>query len=105
METVNIRSLRGTSVAKTVGDGKPLAITNNKALIAVVVPVARAWVEHVIDRNWSQVRQHVEEGEKAMASGAPMVSLEDVIAGADVTSANPGQSGPAAAGFAMPLVA
>jgi|SRR5580700_2074449 hypothetical protein len=105
METVNIRSLRGTSVAKTVGDGKPLAITNNKALIAVVIPVARAWVEHVIDRNWSQVRKHVEEGEKARASGAPMDSLDDVLAGAGAAGANSGRGGPAPDGYAIPLVA
>jgi hypothetical protein len=105
METVSIRSLRGTSVRKSVGAGKPLAITNNKALIAVVIPVARAWVEHVIDRNWSQVRQHVEEGEKAMASGAPMESLVDVLAGAEVSGANSGHGGALPDGFVKPLVA
>jgi antitoxin (DNA-binding transcriptional repressor) of toxin-antitoxin stability system len=105
METVNIRSLRGTSVARTVGEGKPLAITNNKALIAVVIPVARGWVEHVINRNWSQVRQHVKEGEKALASGAPMDSLDNVVADPGAARGNPGGGDPRPDGYAVPLVA
>jgi hypothetical protein len=46
METVSIRSLRGASLRESARNGKPLAVTNHRALIGVVIPVAAAWVEH-----------------------------------------------------------
>jgi hypothetical protein len=42
--------------------------------------VTRAWVEHLIDYNWSHVRQSIDEGERAMAAGEPMATLDDVMA-------------------------
>jgi len=79
METVSIRSLRGTSLREKTRRGKILAITNRGALIGVVVPVAPAWLEHLIDYNLSHVQQSIEEAEQAIAAPAPMVTIGDVI--------------------------
>jgi antitoxin (DNA-binding transcriptional repressor) of toxin-antitoxin stability system len=83
MESVKIRELRGADLQERARDGKPLAITNHRALIGVLIPVTQAWVEHLIDRNWSHVRQSIAEGEEAMASGTPMLTVDDVAAQAD----------------------
>ena len=80
METVKIREIRGAALREKVRDGKPLAITNRGALIGVIVPVTRAWVEHMIDYNWSHARQSIAEGEQAIASGTPMLTIDDVVA-------------------------
>src|ERR1700683_5499819 len=80
METVSIRNLRGKSLRQYALTGKPLAITNRGALIAVVIPVAAAWVAHLIDYNWSHVRQSIAEGERAIAAGPPLTTIQDVIA-------------------------
>jgi hypothetical protein len=79
METVSIRSLRGKDLSEKALKGRPLAITNRGALIGVIIPVAAAWVEHMIDYNWSHVRQSIVEGEQAMADAAPMVTIQHVI--------------------------
>ena len=80
MDTVKIRELRGTDLQERTRSGRPLALTNRGTLIAVIVPVTRAWVEHLIDYNWSHVRQSIDEGERAMAAGEPMATIDDVLA-------------------------
>jgi antitoxin (DNA-binding transcriptional repressor) of toxin-antitoxin stability system len=105
MESVKIRELRGADLRERARSGKPMAITNHGALIGVVIPVTQAWVEHLIDRNWSQVRQSIAEGEQAMASGTSMPTIDDVAVQADARGYDegPGQSTPER--LAVPLVA
>jgi len=80
METVSIRNLRGKGLRENALQGKPVAITNHRVLIGVVIPIAAAWVEHLIDYNWSHVRESIAEAEEAMAAGRPVVRIEDLIA-------------------------
>lgn len=77
METVSIRDLSGASLYESARKGKPIAITNYRALIGVFIPVAAAWVEHLIEHNWSRVRHSIAEGEQAMAGEATMTGLRD----------------------------
>jgi antitoxin (DNA-binding transcriptional repressor) of toxin-antitoxin stability system len=79
METISIRNLRGTSLREKARRGKILAITNRGALIGVVVPVAPAWLEHLIDYNLSHVEQSIAEAEHAIAGGGPVVTLGEVV--------------------------
>jgi len=83
METVNIRDIRGNALRERARNGLPLAIANHRVLIGVFIPVAAEWVEHLIEHNWSQVRQSISEGEQAMAAGTPMTTLDEVTLGAD----------------------
>jgi hypothetical protein len=105
METVSIRNLRGESLRENALKGKPLAITNRRALIGVVIPVAAAWVEHLIDYNWSHVRQSIVEGEEAMAAGTPMITVQDVVPEGDAASYQEGQARSTPERLALPLVA
>jgi hypothetical protein len=82
METVSIRELRGATLRDRAREGKPLAITNHRVLIGVVIPVVPAWVEHIICYNWSHVRQSIDEAEDALADGKPMTALPGVSAAA-----------------------
>ena len=77
METVSIRDLRGADLQERARQGKPLAITNYRALIGVIIPASSAWVEHLIYYNWSRVRQSIAEGEQAIADAAAMPAIED----------------------------
>jgi len=83
METVNIRNLRGKHLQENAERGKPLAITKAGALIGVVIPVAAAWVENLIDYNWSHVQQSITEGEQAVAAGTRLTTIQDLVASAD----------------------
>jgi antitoxin (DNA-binding transcriptional repressor) of toxin-antitoxin stability system len=80
METVSLRELRGAHLRDTARSGKLLAITNHRALVAVVVPLAAPWVEHLVGNNLSQLRQSIAKGEQAVASAERMVTLGDVTA-------------------------
>lgn len=102
METVSIRNLRGESLRENVAKGRPLAITNRGALIGVVIPVAAAWVEHLIDYNWSHVRQSIVEGEQAIAASAPMITIQDVVPEENAAGYQEGQ---APEGLALTLAA
>jgi hypothetical protein len=90
METVSVRGLRGSDLAKRARSGELVGIENHRVLIGVVVPVTSRWLEHLIDYNWSNVMQSVAEGEQALAAGKPMVTLDGVIAEADGHSQQPG---------------
>lgn len=105
METVSIRNMRGERLRESARSRKPLAITNHRALIGVLIPVAAAWVEHLIDYNWSHVRQSIAEGEHVVASGGSMATLDDVIAKADAAGDDEGQSPRTPESLAAPLVA
>jgi len=110
METVSIRDLRGADLQEKAREGKPLAITNHRALIGVLIPASSAWIEHLVFRNWPRVRQSIEEGEQAMAGrqarrtgdsegrqpgdgtgddvpGRPLVPLDAMVVGENVVQA------------------
>ena len=91
MQTVKIRELRGTDLRERARNGKPLAITNRGALVGVIIPVTQAWVEHLIDYNWSHVRQSIAEGELAMAADTSMLTIDDVVAQADARGYDEGR--------------
>ncbi len=105
METVSIRNLRGTRLRQSARSGKPLAITNHRALIGVFIPVAVAWVEHIIDYNWSHVRQSIAEGEQAIAGVTPMTTLAEVLAKTSAADAQETGTDCLPDRLAIPLVA
>jgi len=86
METVSIRDLRGATLRDRAREGKPLAITNHRVMIGLVIPVVPAWVEHIVCYNWSHVRQSIDEAEDALASGKPMATLPSVSAARETGS-------------------
>lgn len=104
METVSIRNLRGKGLRENALKGNPVAITNHRVLIGVVIPVAAAWVEHLIDYNWSHVRESIAEAEEAMAGGQPVIGIEDLIARSEAAD-DPHAAREAYEKMTLPLVA
>jgi antitoxin (DNA-binding transcriptional repressor) of toxin-antitoxin stability system len=102
MDTVSIRDLRGANLRERAREGKPLAITNRRALIGVIIPASSAWVEHLVLYNWPRVGQSIAEGEQAIAddpaasagggdgerpdggAGRPVVPLDAIVVGETV---------------------
>lgn len=96
MDTVSIRDLRGADLRERVPTGKPLAITNHRVLIGVIIPASPAWVEHLVFYNWSRVRESIGEGERATADavalptfGSPRDRAEDADPALGLTSGLP----------------
>lgn len=70
MDTVSIRDLRGADLRQKAKAGEPLAITNYRVLIGVIIPVSPAWVEQLVLRNWPRIDQSIAEGERALIDTA-----------------------------------
>ena len=101
METISIRDLRGADLEERAREGRPLAITNHRALIGVIIPASSGWLEHLVFYNWSRIRHSIAEGEQALAE-ATAESPAGRPAERDV-SARPRDAGPG--GPSLPLAA
>jgi len=68
MDTMSIRELSGANLQEQAQAGKPLAVTNYRALIGVFLPVSADMVRRITARIWSaRVSSSIEEAEQAMA--------------------------------------
>ena len=105
METVSIRDLRGESLRHIARQGKPVAVTNHRVLVGVVIPVSTDWVEHLLDHNWSGVQQNVATGEQALASGQPLATIDSLAAGTRPAGAGQDLDSATLAGLAAPVAA
>ena len=74
MDTVSIRDLRGAYLQEKARQGKALVITNHRVVIGVIVPVAQAWVQHIVERNWSRIRESIGQGEPIAATSQSAIS-------------------------------
>jgi hypothetical protein len=70
-----------------------------------MIPVTQSWVEHIIDYNWSHVRQSIVEGEQEMADGTPMLTIDDALAQPSAPVLDEKQAHGAPERLAAPLVA
>lgn len=83
MKTVKIRELRAPTLVAEASAGELVGLMNDRAFIAVLIPMGQAWVKHLVDQNWSRVMQSVATAEAELASGAELDTLEDVLDHAD----------------------
>jgi antitoxin (DNA-binding transcriptional repressor) of toxin-antitoxin stability system len=79
MEKISIRDVRGKALLDRARKGEPLAITNYRVIIGVIIPAAEAWAQHLICQNWPAVQQSIIKAEEALAAGGPMATIEDEI--------------------------
>jgi len=79
MEKISIRELRGKALLDRARKGEPLAITNYRVIIGVIIPAAEAWAQHLICQNWPHVQQSIIKAEEALAAGGPMATIQDEI--------------------------
>jgi antitoxin (DNA-binding transcriptional repressor) of toxin-antitoxin stability system len=79
MEKISIRDLRGKALLDRARKGEPLAITNYRVIIGVIIPAAEAWAQHLICQNWPAVQQSITKAEEVLAAGGPLVTIQDEI--------------------------
>ena len=89
MEKIKIRELRGSTLETYARKGELVGLMRDQALIAVVIPTAQAWVEHLIDQNWSRIKNSVREGEAEIAVSSDIATLDEVLADADGSAKPP----------------
>jgi antitoxin (DNA-binding transcriptional repressor) of toxin-antitoxin stability system len=76
VKTIKIRDLRGALLEKCCADDELVGVTNNRVLTAVLVPVGRSWVDHIVEMNWSRITQSVSEGTDERLSDRPLTTLD-----------------------------
>jgi hypothetical protein len=79
MQSVSVRNLRGSNLRENARRGMPLTITNRNTLIGIFIPVTATWVEHLIDYNWSHLRQSIAESESSLPTASAVAALDDVF--------------------------
>jgi hypothetical protein len=79
METIKIREVRAEPLERAAGAGRLLAVTRDRALIAIFVPMVQAWLEHVVEHNWSRLQRSAELDRARNVKGAAVTSLDAVL--------------------------
>jgi hypothetical protein len=69
MRTINVRQIRGSDLRDAAALGELVGIQHNRALIGVMIPMSAAWTQHVIESNWSRLRQTLAASEEAIKNG------------------------------------
>ena len=105
METISIRDVRGKALLDRARKGEPLAITNYRVLIGVIIPAVEGWAQHLICQNWPQVQESITGAEAAIAAEEPMTTLQDEIPGPDAGAGGDQQARGAPGRPAVPLEA
>jgi hypothetical protein len=82
MDTMSIRELSGANLQERAEAGKPLAVTNYRALIGVFLPVSADMVRRITAQIWSRLSPGIEEGEQAMAAAVAASGLSVPLAAA-----------------------
>jgi antitoxin (DNA-binding transcriptional repressor) of toxin-antitoxin stability system len=78
MKSIKIREMRGAKLEEAARAGELVGLTRDRALIAVVVPMVQAWVEHIVDQNWSRILQSAASAEDLIAAEARLTTLDDI---------------------------
>lgn len=81
--TVRIGDLTASLIEKAGGDGQALAITHERELIGIVIPVTRGLVELLIEQNMSRVLYNIGLSEKQIRTSDMMTTLDEALYQAD----------------------
>lgn len=87
MKTITVRELSGYTIEERANSGDLVGIKRNRRFIAVVVPMARVWIEHLIDHNWARVLHSVDLIERTAADENDVIVLDDLLNELDSDSA------------------
>ena len=78
-ERVTIRGLSGARISAAADAHEALVITHAGAAIALLIPVTLQWVEQLVDRNLSRIRHSIERGEREVAAGGYLPTLDELL--------------------------
>jgi len=75
LRRVSIREVSGAVIAEA---SEPFAITSDREVRGVVIPVSRRWLCEVVDANLSRVLNSIRMGEREIAA-EPFVTLDEAV--------------------------
>ncbi len=86
--TVRMGDLTATLIEEAGAAGQTVAITHDRELIAILIPVTRDLVEFLLEQNMSRVLYNITEAEKGNGTAGPMTTL-DQFAGSHKARSKP----------------
>ena len=78
MRTIAVRNLSGAEITEAAERRETLGLTNAGVLSGVLIPVDQTWIHNLVEWNMSRTIRAVEQGEKALANGEMIRTLEEV---------------------------
>ncbi|GAA2285403.1 hypothetical protein GCM10010145_55190 [Streptomyces ruber] len=76
---VTIRGLSGARIEEAAAAREALVVTHGGEAVALLVPVTLQWVEQLVERNLSRIRHSIERGEREIATGGHVPTLDELI--------------------------
>ena len=78
VRTVRIGDLSADMIERAGAAAQTLAITHDRELVGIVIPVTPGLVEFLIEQNMSRVLYSISMGEKQLGTADQMVLLDQV---------------------------
>jgi len=78
MRRVSIRDLNGRLFEEISESNELIGVTNDRRLAAVLLPVTHGWVDQIIEDHFSRLLRSIEQGQKAVGAGKPLLGWEDL---------------------------
>ncbi|HEY5852529.1 MAG TPA: hypothetical protein VIW24_00380 [Aldersonia sp.] len=104
MKTIKIRDVRGSLIEELAQSTELVGITSNRVLVGVLCPISRAWLEHVVEMNFSRLQQNIARGEAEIAAGRTGATLAEALVEGGDTVAEPAVAGSGHGPLAVPGV-
>jgi hypothetical protein len=92
--TVRIGDLSAHLIEDAGAKGRTIAVTHDRKLIAMVIPITRDLVEFLLEQNMSRVLYNVGLAEKEMRAGHPMTPLDQVTGRSSGPAGSPVEPSP-----------
>lgn len=78
---VNLRDLSGKVLSEAARDNQAIALTTNRVLTGVVVPLPEQWVIQLVTQNLSRLLRSIDVGEREFTTRRDLPTLDDVVTG------------------------
>ena len=81
--TVRIGKLSASLIEEAAAAGQTIAVTNERKLIGIVIPVTPGLVEFLLEQNMSRVLYNIALGEKQISTPDKMITLDEALSPSD----------------------
>ncbi|MFI6567051.1 ROK family protein [Streptomyces sp. NPDC050534] len=83
---VTIRGLSGARLDEAAERHEALVVTHGGTDVALLVPVTPQWVERLVERNLSRIRDSIDRGEHEIVIGAAVPTLDELLEEAETST-------------------
>jgi hypothetical protein len=79
MRTVRIGDLKAALIEQAGEAGQTVALTHDRELIGILIPVTAGLVQFLIEQNLSRVLYNIGLGEKQLGTADKLTTLDEVL--------------------------